>query len=570
MRIRPPEEFSDVGVSNNFRPTTIDVNAATSFVREARTSLHDIGSIVDAAHDNAMRSQALADSVEYETRLTALRAEMDTEAPPDGTDVTDWARTYPQRWEQRSASIREDVSRRRGRRSNSYLRYFDERAVQIAGREQGNAIERSQAAMIDIDRGAGMELLASLAANATNPDVPETAEGEGPSRQRYEQQYIETAREFARRGTWSNAFAAERITQMQTERRNFAETEGRYQEARAVADRLREQFPEDVDSRLAAIDEIPDARLREQATDFVMADVSRTQAAEGEEQRQNRSQLEVLINQHGAAWQRYASPAQLERIRRDPGGMAQIRAQLDAMLDPTGSTAQTRSMNSARFRVLLEDLGNSGDAEVGTVFAGIDLDRPLTARDVAALREAGFADVEEGTVLSASLTREDYSAITDLQRSRRTGVLPNGDLVVTREIDDIMGYVRANGLGDFGGDDEAGERRVMQNQFRAFIGQIVRDDFARGGARDLTPAEVAGIARLAMSRMGQNGRGTNSTPLYRRRTSNRIPYNEIPAATAARLRRDLGSRAAGLTTAQIDDLVIQAYADENRARAQGR
>lgn len=570
MRIRAPEEFSDINVQNNFRPTSVDVSAATSFVREARSSLQQIGDIVDAAHDNAMRSQALADSVELETRLTALRADMSSEQPPDGIDVTDWARTYPQRWQQRSAAIRNEISRQRGRRSNSYLRYFEERANPIEGREQQGAIERSQAAIVDIDRGAGIELLATLRAHATNPDMPETAEGDAPSRARYEQQYIETAREFARRGTWSNAFAAEQITQLQAERRNFLETEGRFQRTREMADSILAANPNDPDLQLEAASQIENARDREQVTAFIMTDNARQREAFQVEVQQARSRIEVLINQHGAAWERYAEPADIARVNADPGARAQIRGQLDDLMDPTGSSAQMRALNSARFRVLLEDLGNSSDPSVGSVFAGIDFDRPLTARDAAALRAAGFADVDEGTVLSATLLREDYAAITDLQRTRRTGVLPNGDLAVTREIDDIMGYVRANGLADFGGDDDAGQRRVMQNQFRAFVGQIVRDDFSRGGARDLTPNEIASIARLALSRTGNNGRGTNSTPLYRRRASNTIPYDQIPAATAARLRRSLGSRSVGLTTEQIDDLVVQAYAEENRDRARSR
>jgi len=570
MRIRAPEEFADVGVSNNFRPTSIDVNAATSFVREAKTSLREIGSIVDAAHDNAMRSQALADSVEYETRLTALRAEMSNEPPPDGTDVTDWARTYPQRWEQRASSIRQEVSRSRGRRSNAYLRYFDERANQIAGRDQQGAIERSQAAIVDIDRGAGMEVLATLRAHATNPDLPETAEGDNPSRARYEQQYIETAREFARRGTWSNTFAAEQITQLQSERRTFLETEGRFQRAREAADRVREQFPDDVDQQIEALSEISNAREREQAINFAMADSSRDQAARQDEVMRARSRIEVLVNRHGASWRRYAEPADIARIEADPGGMAQIRSQLDAMLDPTGSTGVTRGLNSARYRVLLEDFGNSSDPAVGRAFVNIDLDRPLNARDAAALRDAGFADVEEGTVLSATLTREDYASIIELQRSRRSGVMPNGNLIVNREVDDVVGYVTANGLADFGVDDDSNSRRLMQSQFRAFVGQIIRDDFERGGARDLTPQEVSAIARLALNRTNQNGRGTNSTPLYRRMNSNRVSIDQIPAATAARLRRDLGSRAVGLTTAQIDELVVDAYADENRLRARNR
>lgn len=569
MRIRAPEEFADVGVSNEFRPTSVDVNAATSFVREAKTSLRDIGSIVDAAHDNAMRSQALADSVEYETRLTALKAEMDNEAPPEGTDVTDWARTYPQRWQQRSTTLRDDVSRRRGRRSNSYLRYFDERANQIAGREQQGAIERSQAAIVDIDRGAGMEVLATLRAHATDPDLPETADGESPSRARYEQQYIETAREFARRGTWSNAFAAEQITQLQSERRTFLETEGRFQRAREAADRVREQFPDDVDQQIETLSEIPNAREREQAINFAMSDSSRDQAARQDEVLRARSRIEVLVNRHGASWRRYATPEDIARIEADPGGMAQIHSQLDSMLDPTGSTAVTRGLNSARYRVLLEDFGNSSDPSVGRAFVGIDLDRPISAADAAALRAAGFADVEEGTVLSATLTREDYASIVQLQRERRSGVTANGGLVVTREVDDVVGYVTANGLADFGRDGDASDRRVMETQFRAFVGQIVRDDFANGGARDLTPQEVASIARLALNRSNQNG-GNNGTPLYRRTRSNRTTIDQIPAATAARLRRGLGSRATGLTTEQIDELVVDAYADENRLRAQGR
>jgi hypothetical protein len=571
LRVRAPEEFSDVGVSNQFRPTSVDVSAATSFVREARQGLQQVGDIVDAAHDNALRSQALADSVEYETRLSALRAEMDNEAPPEGIDPTDWARAYPQRWQQRSATIREDVSRRRGRRSNSYLRYFDERATQITGREQQGAIERGQAQIVDIDRAAGVELLATLAAGATNPDLPETADGDAPSRSRYEQQYIEHAREMARRGTWSYQFAAERVTQLQSERRTFLETEGRFSRAREAADNALEQFPDDPDQRLAMVNEIENPREREQAVQFVMADIGRIETTRQAEVQAARSRIEVLINRHGVSWRRYATPEDIARIEADPGGLAQIRAQLDSLLDPTGGSAVSRGIASARFRAVLEDLGNTADPVVGRIFAGLDLDAPLTAEEAAALRAARFADVEEGDVLSATLSREDYTAVLDLQRTRRSGVLPNGSLVVDREVDDVVGYVVANGLADFGREDDSADRRTNQQLFRAFVSQIVRDNFASGGARDLTQAEIASISRLALSRARVDSRNQDNTPMYRRRTSNRVTFGEIPATTATRLRLSLPpERTAGLTAQQIDELVVAAYAEENRRRVQGR
>lgn len=571
MRIRAPEEFADGGVSNQFRPANVDASAATSFVREARTSLREIGSIVDAAHDNALRSQALADSVEYETRLTALRAEMDNEAPPDGTDETDWARTYPQRWQQRSTTIRDDVSRRRGRRSNAYLRYFDERANQIAGREQNGAIERSQAAIVDIDRAAGMELLATFAAGATNPDLPETVEGDGPSRARYVQQYIDHARELARRGTWSHQFAAERITQLTNERQTFLETEGRFSQSRTNADRIRGEHPGDQEAQLAAAAEIENPRERELTTQMIVSDNGRERDARQGNIMAARSRIETLINRHGPSWERYAQQADLELVRSDPGAMAQIRGQLDALLDPTGSTAASRGVASARNRVLFEDLSNSSDPTVGAAFVAIDLDTPLTERDAAALRAAGFADAQEGTVLSASLSREDYAAVVDMQRARRSGVAANGDMISSREVDDVVGYAIANGLADFGSDDDAATRRENQQLFRAFVGQIIRDDFARGGARDLSPAEVASIARLALNRTGQNGRNNNAAPLYRRRTDNRVQYNQIPSGVALRIRQSLPpAQTAGLSTEQIDALVVDAYARENRHRAQGR
>lgn len=570
MRIRAPEEFADGSVQNNFRPTSVDVGAATSLVREARTSLREIGQIVDTAHDNAMRSQALADSVEYETRLTALRAEMDNEPPPDGTDEADWARTYPQRWMQRSTTIRDDVSRRRGRRSNAYLRYFDERANQIAGREQGSAIERSQAQIVDIDRAAGVELLATFAAGSMNPDLPETVEGDGPSRARYAQQYIDHARELARRGTWSNQFAAEQITQLQQERQNFLETEGRFSQAQHDADAIMAAHPDDQEAQLAAATEIQNPRAREMTTQMIVAANGRRREARQGNILAASSRIETLINQHGAGWRRYATPADIALIESDPGATTRIRNQLDALLDPTGGTAAARGIASARYRVLLEDLGNSADPVVGTVFASIDLDAPLTEEDAAAMREAGFAAAQEGDVLSASLSREDYSAIVDLQRQRRTGVAPNGDLVSSREVDDVVGYAIANGLADFGSDDDAATRRQNQQLFRAFVGQIIRDEFARGGARDLSPGEVAAIARTALGRTGQNGR-QNSTPMYRRRTDNRMQYSEIPVGTAMRIRSSLpASQTAGLSTQQIDALVVNAYAEENRHRAQGR
>jgi len=581
MRIRAPEEFADGSVQNNFRPTSVDVGAATSLVREARTSLREIGQIVDTAHDNAMRSQALADSVEYETRLTALRAEMDNEPPPDGTDEADWARTYPQRWMQRSTTIRDDVSRRRGRRSNAYLRYFDERANQITGREQQSAIERGQAQIVDQDRAAGVEILATYAAQATNPDLaenpPEGSDPQNPppSRSGYEQQYINYAREMARRGTWSYQFAAERITQLQSERRTFLETEGRFQRAREAADRVRDQFPDDVDQQIEALSEIENAREREQAINFAMSDSSRDQAARQAEVLGARSRVEVLINRHGASWQRYAQPEDIARIQADPGGMAQIDAQLDALLDPTGSTAATRGVNSARLRVLLEDFGNApnfvdpdtGEAiGVGQLFMGMNLDAPLSARDVDALNRAGLMAVQEGDVLSSVLTREDYSAISDLQRQRRSGVAPNGDLVVSREVNDIVAYVTANGLADFGSEDDSSTRRAWQAQFRAFVGQIVRSEFSgNGGARDLSEREIANIARQALSRTGNNGRGTDSTPLYRRRTSNRVPYQEIPRGIQMRLEASIRNNPnyVGMTDAEIQDQVVRAWAREN-------
>lgn len=571
MRIRAPEEFADGNVSNQFRPANVDASAATAFVREARTSLREIGSIVDAAHDNALRSQALADSVEYETRLTALRAEMDNEAPPEGTDATDWARTYPQRWQQRSTTIRDDVSRRRGRRSNSYLRYFDERANQISGREQNGAIERSQAAIVDIDRAAGMELLSTFAAGATNPDLPETVEGDGPSRARYAQQYIDHARELARRGTWSHQFAAERITQLTNERQTFLETEGRFSQSRDNADRIRGEHPGDQEAQLAAAAEIENPREREMTTQMIVADNGRERDARQGNIMTARSRIETLINRHGPGWERYATQADLELVRSDPGAMAQIRGQLDALLDPTGGTASARGVASARNRVLFEDLSNSSDPTVGAAFVAIDLDTPLTERDAAALRAAGFADAQEGTVLSASLSREDYAAVVDMQRARRSGVASNGDNISSREVDDVVGYAIANGLADFGSDDDAATRRENQQLFRAFVGQIIRDDFARGGARDLSPAEVASIARLALNRTGQNGRSNNAAPLYRRRTDNRVQYRDIPAGVALRIRQNLpSSETAGLSTQQIDALVVDAYARENRHRAQGR
>lgn len=568
-QIRPPSDFNGVANTNNFRPVSIDEDAATSFTREAKKGFDALQQIVTQATDNTMRSQALADSVDLEVRLTRARNELESEPPPEGTDVTDWARTMPERWERRAKTEREAVMRARGRRPNTYLRYFEERATPIMGRETQVTLARSQAAVIDIDRGAGMELLGTLLARATDPDLPETAEAGTPSRAYYEQQYIETAREFARRGTWSHAYAAEQITSMQRERQQFADTEGRYQQSRNTADEIRAAHPDDFEAQLAAAAEIEDARGREQTTDFILADMNRDQATATGENQAARSRVETLINQHGAAWQRYATPADIERINRDPGARAQIRAQLDDMLDPTGSSATTRGLNSARYRALLEDVGNSTDPLVGRVFAGIDLDKPITAQEAAALRNAGFMEANEGDVLSATLTREDYQAVTDMQRTRRTGQMPNGGLVVDREVNDVVAYVRANGLADFGGDEEAGTRRVMQNQFRAFVSQIVRDEFSNGGARDLTPAEISQIAQLALSRAQPSGRGRNNTPLYRRRNSNRLSYDQIPAATAARLRRQIlaTGEGSGRTTTQIDELVADAYAEENRNRA---
>lgn len=571
LKIRAPEEFSDVGVSNNFRPTSVDASAATSFAREAKSSLREIGQIVDTAHDNALRSRALADSVEYETRLTSLQAEMANEAPPEGVETVDWASTYAQRWQQRSEQIRQDVSRRRGRRSNAYLRYFDERANQIAGREQQSAIERGQAQIVDIDRAAGVEMLATFAAGSMNPDLPETAEGDAPSRARYMQQYIDYARERAREGTWSHQFAAERITQLQSERQTFLETEGRFQRARENADRIRAMHPGDVQAQLDEADKIENAREREQSVAFIMSDTSQEAAALQQRRADAYSRISTLVNRHREAWRRYATPEDIATIEADLGGMAQIEAQLDNLINPGGGSAQARGVQSARYRALMEDFGNSADPVVGAAFGGLDLDAPLTETDAAIMRGAGFSNVQEGDVLSTALQREDYNAILALQRERRSGVQANGDLVVDREVGDVVGYVIANGLADFSSDDDSDARRTNQQLFRAFVSQIIRDDFTRGGARDLSPGEVAGIARLAMSRAQANSDQQNRTPMYRRRNTNTVPYNQIPAATALRLRNAIPTaQLAGRTPAQIDEMVVQAYAEENRLRAQGR
>jgi hypothetical protein len=576
MRIRAPEEFIDGGVSNNFRPTNVDVSAATSLVREARTSLREIGDIVDTAHDNALRSQALADSVEYETRLTALRAEMDNEAPPDGTDETDWARTYPQRWEQRASAIREDVSRRRGRRSNAYLRYFDERATQIAGREQNGAIERSQVAVIDIARGAGQELLATYAAGAVNPDLPATAEGDAPSRARYVQQYIEYAREQARAGIWSHQYASEQITQLNTEVQRFEETEGRYNEARTIADRIRTEHPNDRQAQIEAAAQIENPRVREMASQFIVTDNARIDDARNGDINRARSRIETLINQFGAGWERHAAQSDVDLIKSDRGAWTDIQQQLAALADPTGSTGASRSLNSARTRTMFEYMAEApassdpNEPNFSAIFRGLPLNSPLNAEQADALATI-IPGIEEGDVVSEALTREDYMAVVDLQRTVNSGVTPTGTLVLTREVDDVVAYATANGLADFNLEDDTGARRVRLNQFRGFVSVILRDQFESGGYRNLTPDEINSIVRLALSRAGNNGQGTNSTPLYRRRTSNRVTIDQIPAATAARLHRGLTTaQLAGKSQEQIDALIVDAYARENQQRAQAR
>jgi hypothetical protein len=199
---------------------------------------------------------------------------------------------------------------------------------------------------------------------------------------------------------------------------------------------------------------------------------------------------------------------------------------------------------------------------MGRAFVSLNLDIPLNEEQAMVLRDSGFADVQEGDVLADVLTTEDYRAVTQMQRERRTGVMPNGDFRTDATIDALVNSAVAQGLADFSAESDAATARTARAQFRSYVGAIVRDIYEAGGYRPISPQESQAIILEALSR------ADTRTPRYRRpNVRGQTTYADIPVDTAFRIRRSLSmSDILGRSPEEVDQMVVDRYVREHRDR----
>lgn len=518
VRIRQPYEFAEGDASNQFRAQRIDPSAAAAPFEAGAAAFQTVNDIVNHAYDQTVRSQAGIDSRTLELELQRIQTKIDNDPAPDGYDPLKWASGASERFASAAEQARRRIISERGMgASNTYMGYFNERADVLMTRWHQNAIERTQARVVDMNRGTRLQELAQLRARAMDPDATDTQRAEAIA------EHARVSREAAAAGTWTHEFASQQVIGLEEAHREWSDREGRLQRMTELVDQVITENPDDNVAQVDALfSGLSSARDREEAVAILNNRRSTYAAARQEQERTVRSRAETQINAHGASWQRYMSQEDLDVIRSIPGEMERIREQLD--VDGGSGATVRRAIMSYQIRSIVEALGDHSNDDVARWANNFNIMAPIDEAGAQILSNYGI-DVEPGDVLGSHMSREDIEEIDQRQRRFRTGEREDGSSQLSYEVERAFSEAVDSGqLSAEIGQGSAEERRRRENLMRAYIRRELIDLWrARGGTTQLTPDDRAIIVQGALRRTNRS-----SPPLYRNRDGVNVPFNQIP------------------------------------------